>query len=453
MSSQARASTPRIPTVRPRWQVGRILADTDGDGYTDAFWFLAPSPVQSGVRTLVAVSIIDNQGMLNANVATRFIRADPTGVSQKTAGHAPTDIVLVGQGFPIASGNFNVGFYDNWDSWLIIPTEINTGYYDGTPNPLVSPGNLWFRHLTEVGLSTGPVANPTAIPFPNVDDRLNYWRRSASRPLSADPEWRYTPFTLSDELELRMFAGQNYPWIASRYEFSASENLNGNGIGPLRANLPREESSEFIDQLPNRILAADLRHRVTLFNGVRNDVAAPWLWLYGPNRDNNGDGSLNNLDFDLDADGITGDLDDIRLFQAGTSKFDLRLPYDQFGYGVQLPGQWDGLPGMEFDTNDRIPAVAPTPELWRLGIALRDLLRNALMDDLDNLPTNRGTYYGPAFPGDVNRTLELAAAYAANIAQWRDREAPAVAGDLTSHELSRLSEGRARGSGGRLAAV
>src|SRR5262249_15599044 len=107
----------------PRWNIGRVLADTDGDGYTDAYWETAPTPIENGIRQIVAVSIIDNCAMLNANVATRYMRNDlgnPINTWKKTAGHTPVDLSLGGElnpgvsvgGQPLSS-NWNVGFFDN----------------------------------------------------------------------------------------------------------------------------------------------------------------------------------------------------------------------------------------------------------------------------------------------------------------------------------------------------
>ncbi len=410
-----------------RWSVSRVLTDTDADGYTDSFWFLAPTTLNSGIRQIVGVSIIDNGGMANANVATRFIRSDPTGIFQKTRGLTPTDFALVGQGRLPAFGNFNCGLYDTWENWLGIAPEINVTYdTDLTPG---NANNLWFRHLREVGLT-----NAAGVPldFPNTLTRLDYWRRAASNPLSPDPTAPYTPFGLETEMELRMYAGQNYPWIGSRFEWSADSNINGTGTGPFRSGIGREESSEYLDQLFNRVYARDLRHITTLFNGARNETMPPWLWLYGPNKDLNGDGLINNLDADLDADGTVGDVDDVQLFLAGQWKFDLRLPYD-FGPGgpnFSVVGDFNGLPGFEF---------TPNSTALQYGIALRDRFFTSLIDAYDNLPGNRGTYFGNAAT-DLTATAELSAAYAANVIQWRDVAVPAVSGDVTSHEVSPLEE-------------
>ena len=59
-----------------RWHVSRILTDTDGDGFTDSFWWLSPHIGQDGTRQVVGVSITDNGGRFNANAATRFVAND-----------------------------------------------------------------------------------------------------------------------------------------------------------------------------------------------------------------------------------------------------------------------------------------------------------------------------------------------------------------------------------------
>ena len=68
--------------------VSRTFADADGDGWTDSFWFLAPSSSDRGTRQLVAVRIVDNSAMVNVNTATRFERTN-------TVGQTPADVALV----------------------------------------------------------------------------------------------------------------------------------------------------------------------------------------------------------------------------------------------------------------------------------------------------------------------------------------------------------------------
>ena len=73
----------------PRNIITRTLCDTDGDGFTDSFWFLAPSSIDRSVRHVVGVSVVDNSALLNVNVATRF---NPLN----TGGKTPADLALVG---------------------------------------------------------------------------------------------------------------------------------------------------------------------------------------------------------------------------------------------------------------------------------------------------------------------------------------------------------------------
>ncbi|MCH8260538.1 MAG: hypothetical protein IIC46_10065 [Planctomycetes bacterium] len=46
----------------------------------------------------------------------------------------------------------------------------------------------------------------------------------------------------------------------------------------MHANLAREESSEYLDQLSNRELMFDSRRKLTMYSGARNDEMPPWLW-------------------------------------------------------------------------------------------------------------------------------------------------------------------------------
>ncbi|MBL9140243.1 MAG: hypothetical protein JNK53_00120, partial [Phycisphaerae bacterium] len=68
--------------------IARTFADADGDGFTDSFWFVAPSSSDRDTRQLVAVSITDNSALLNVNIASRFNRTN-------TIGQTPSDVALV----------------------------------------------------------------------------------------------------------------------------------------------------------------------------------------------------------------------------------------------------------------------------------------------------------------------------------------------------------------------
>ena len=69
--------------------VERTLTDTDGDGWTDSFWYLLPGTTEDGVRQVASVSIVDNASRVDVNVATRFDR-------WSTAGQTPADIAARG---------------------------------------------------------------------------------------------------------------------------------------------------------------------------------------------------------------------------------------------------------------------------------------------------------------------------------------------------------------------
>ena len=391
--------SPVWPDGTPRWNVNRVLVDTDGDGFTDSFWYLAPTMTERGIRQIVAVRIIDNSAMLNANVATRFIRND-TGVSvdEKTAGQTPADLALVGQLLEIPPGdpvppNWNVGLFDNpanheRDLSLGLYNNTNIGYKPEMWAEAETPATNAERslnYLTEIGVQDQAIpANPNPN-FPNQlttqAERLLYWRAAGLRPFGALAGM--TPFSLVDELELRMFQGQNYPWIASRFERAVqAQVLNGQGSQFLHANLGREESSEYLEQLTNVELVFDHRRKLTLYSGARNDQMPPWLWLFAPNTD---------LDSDGDVDG-----DDFALFLAGARKFDLRLPPTDFN--------GDGT----VDSDDVVI----------LGAIIRDRLERALVDVADE------SYYGDGGV-NLNRTRGLAAAFTANILAYRDDDADA----------------------------
>lgn len=395
--------------------VCRVLADTDGDGFTDSFWYLVPGTVYNGIRQVVAVSIVDNCGMLSANVATRFIRANVNNTPIKTAGLTPTDLALMGQlwddtGF----SNWNVGFYDNPDHHLLNAAAFPYAErfdYAGVLNDVDSPAQ---RHFLELGFANGEVPGnpPYILNSPTVKGRLDYWNRSACGPLSSDPTSRYVPYGLEDEIELRMFYGQNYPWLVSRYE-QTTENGGAFPDNFVRGGVGYEESSEFLQQLVNRMLVLDTRHRLTRYSAARNDIAPPWVWQWSLNSDFNLDGFINGLDRDLNGDGAV-DFNDENIFKWGQRKFDLRL-----GEGTQFFVNNDNDVFIESDV---LNSTVPT-SIRNFGIALRDRIEQALMDDPTVLAGPPDTYYGPdaATPQDIQKIHELSAGLAANILERRDR--------------------------------
>jgi len=88
VSGETLPSGYQVGDPKPRNLISRTLADTDGDGWTDSFWFVAPTSGDRGTRQLVSVRIMDNSALLNVNTATTFERTS-------TLGQTPSDVALV----------------------------------------------------------------------------------------------------------------------------------------------------------------------------------------------------------------------------------------------------------------------------------------------------------------------------------------------------------------------
>jgi len=277
---------PRDEFVRGtwRWQVGRILADADGDGFTDSFWFLAPGSVDRGVRQIAAVSIIDNSAMLDINVGSQFIPGD-TGADpaypERTIGATPMDLALIGQNgtgqpsFTIADNTWNVGFLDNWfaNEWIL--PGLNP-YDSGKLQGWLA--TKWCDLLAARSYDTTGASNPSCMDLRRRQiDRLAYWLAAGRR--RWDPLDGYTPFELPCEIELRAFHGSNEPWAVTRLETALdSEFQSNNNRYFLRSRLSAEESGDYLDSLSSLDLWFDNRHLVTTYSGARNDQTPPYLW-------------------------------------------------------------------------------------------------------------------------------------------------------------------------------
>ncbi|MFK7959434.1 MAG: hypothetical protein AB8G96_02835 [Phycisphaerales bacterium] len=285
----------------PRWDLNRVLDDADGDGFTDSFWWLAPQTDESGIRHVVSFRIVDNSAMINANVATRFASGvginGGNGALEATRGQTPADIALIGSGTgnpvtdwsTVIAHNQSVGFLDS----LFRTDTIGGGLLYGIPN---AANTLFDPSGADVGWSAGGGINTPwsrfafELGFPGADnfffsdrgDRLLYWNLAGSRPLS--PAEGITPFGLEDEAELRYWSGNNFPWTFTRFENALDRDTDvaNNPSGILRADRQYRESAEFINDAENFRLNnfehfLDVRHRLTLYSGARNDLKPPWL--------------------------------------------------------------------------------------------------------------------------------------------------------------------------------
>lgn len=398
------------PDGTPRWNVSRILADSDGDGYTDSFWWIAPTPVVNGVRQVVAVSIIDNSAMLNVNAATRFHYNNDLATDAETRGETPADLALVSalNTSDAAEGNNtrNCGFYDN-PSHHFLPYQLAAPYqYDGEGSEFDYYFDQWGRHREEIGFE---IMDPDPD-GPNRYYRRDFWLRSASRPLNVDTTSAYNPFSLADELELRMYYGQNYPYIFSRYEHSVQDTNALQDENFLRAIKEREETSEYLYQRPNFALLIDNRHKLTCFNSSRNDLMPPWLrWRWSW------------------PEGIDTPVEIANFEAQSMKKVDLREP---------KPADFSLASG-EWYLSKRLP--------YALMLGLTDAWEHPLTGVLSG-----DSYYGEIETGNpsgdpdanIHKVRRAAAGWAANILAWRDADmdAPLWEDDGVTHATTPIPE-------------
>ncbi len=154
-------------TNTPRNIVARTFCDADGDGFTDSFWFLAPTGKERNVRTVVGVSVIDNASMLDLNVATRFDR-------RTTVGFTPADLALVTAEPELA--------YTAAPSLNFARTDTRAGLFDNESN--FRFGNVDPRDPSDGGNPAGfKTPQTSSIGFGMAFDPYRY----AGRPTPQDP--------------------------------------------------------------------------------------------------------------------------------------------------------------------------------------------------------------------------------------------------------------------------
>ena len=421
-----------------RWLVNTLFTDTDGDGFTDSFWFLAPTATDRSVRQVVGVSVVDNSGLLDVNAASVFERTS-------TAGANPADLALTdvdGRGGGLLDNFmnrpptllYNLGLVpgaqlqpaDGFLSWD--PARFGAGAgndpsrflqqigmrdADGTPNPLMVDGSM-----------PEALRGTLASPF----ERLAYFNRNFR--LDGPDSLSLTPFGTPEEIELRGHHGQNNPAVNTRLERAIDDRRTTNAF--LRAAPNRSETIEYLEQLGNPQLVHDNRRKITAFSGARNDIAPPWLWTtprFDPAVDYNRDGFV----LDLDGDDIiepneSGQPDAAALFAADRAawefqrfKLDLRQPMDEPTVRVDAAtGAAEIAAAAPEDT------IASNRRLWR--DEMRRLIKQSTT--LDYTLQDGTTAFQSLF-GEPDHTVQqgrdawlrtrrMAASYAANIDQWRD---------------------------------
>jgi hypothetical protein len=410
--------------------ISRTFTDTDGDGFTDSFWFLAPTSVERGVRTVVGVSIVDNSGLLNVNAATRFDRTN-------TAGTTPGDLALVsdfgtGVGFLDTPTNSMEGGGSNFTLWPANPNglypPIYVGWNQAYFGDLDNPGD-GLSFLQAVGMK-----NPINFDQPNAYlsdsslpadrrgeflsplERLGYFR-SLVNPL--EPQYGLTPFGTAEELELRMYHGNNHPFIMSRFERSLNrkEPQPGSNFSErwfLRSSPARAETSEYLDQLNAQQLLLDNRRKLTMFSGSRNDLLPPWLWpspFFNLTIDYNRDNAV-SLDPDTGAENPDATAGDLAAYERQLRKLDLRRAMDDAGLGQAPPS---------------VAQIEENRRQWRIDLN-RILERTLTRTWGEGADAKYQSYLGPRDETNVQdqrtafqKTRSMVASLTANIDQARDR--------------------------------
>lgn len=444
--------------------VSRTFTDTDGDGFTDSFWFVAPVSVDRGIRTLVGVSVVDNSALLDVNVATKFS-------FERTSGTTPSDLALVTsvEEFITPGTVDSVGLLDGPLNQRVTGAIPNANFFPTywSPVPFSTPGSPAVRFdrerigdfkeligagvpnsapterslypinfLEAIGMRApynvlggqapiaeqGPLSHPLFDRDPQIASEL--WgtfespleRRSYFKLHGAGESVRgvgLTPFDSADEFELRAFHGNNMPTVLSRLEQSLSfyspliqDDPNESQF--LRSNTTREENIEYLDQLNARQLLLDNRRKLTTVSGARNDIAPPALWpspYYSS--------LLNYLEpgepVPLPTDPSYGAFleENQRVYQRQRLKIDLRpslFPTDATGS--------DPVSAPAFDLEGALA--------WRKDI--KDLLSRTMVHRYPDGPINRvDTYFGPDVGDtDVKRVRTMIDSFVANLESYSD---------------------------------
>ncbi len=165
-----------VPDYQDPTVIGQmVIADADGDGVGDAQWEIVPDISSSkGKPIYVAVRIIDNAAMLNANTAFKLEMGDPNAPPRDVGGSRQSQI-----GFLALAGR------------------------PGIPHAVADETDLLAERA-----SSGRGVDPLNLRAYEESVTWSY----------GEPNMPYTPFDMSDELELRYRFLLNHPDIDTRLE-------------------------------------------------------------------------------------------------------------------------------------------------------------------------------------------------------------------------------------------
>jgi len=165
-----------VPDYQDPAVIGQtVIADADGDGVGDSRWVIVPDISSSkGKPIYAAVRIIDNGAMLNANTAFKLDLSDPNRPAQDIGGSRQSQI-----------------------SFLALAGR------PGLPHAVTEETDLLMARA-----SSGRGVDPLNL---RAYEESVTWRYG-------EPNMPYTPFDMSDELELRYRFLLNHPDIDTRLE-------------------------------------------------------------------------------------------------------------------------------------------------------------------------------------------------------------------------------------------
>ena len=161
----------------PRNIISRTLCDSDGDGFTDSFWFLSPTSLDRSIRHVVGVSVVDNSALLNVNIATRF---DPA----TTGGKTPSDLALVSRQQPPFGSPLQTVPPGNAFLWPEVTNTVNLDPHEvGFLTSILNAGKKTIHPIDPIPAITPPFivsldqnrfGSPVYYPnLSNPDNRLN----------------------------------------------------------------------------------------------------------------------------------------------------------------------------------------------------------------------------------------------------------------------------------------
>jgi hypothetical protein len=219
----------RVMSYDPSDGYEPIGADADGDDILDSKWTWAPIRQIGGVSYVMAVRIVDNSAMVNANVA----------MGQVTA----------------TADTFDT-YYDA-PRWLF-PSELDfSNFYYKTATPT---GSELLNSFTYRFANTSPGDNRISW-ITDTLSRYNYWHQAARR-------WDnymsgYNKWTIKDELELRYRNGLNNPDVVTPIEDATTGLPNF-----LRKDNLSELTSTSVNSNKQGYFEDEPRHQMTTHNGA-----------------------------------------------------------------------------------------------------------------------------------------------------------------------------------------